>query len=220
MKLKDLPKIDLPREKLLKYGPERLTNAELLAILLRTGPKGQNVLEFSKKILRQFPDTHLVYAKLEELRKIKGLGIAKACEIIASFELGKRLLKNKPSVLLINPSAVWEDLKDIRSHKKEHFIVYYLDSRNEEIKKEIISIGTLTANLVHPCEVFEPAIKNLAAQILIAHNHPSGNPDPSDDDLHITKKLVEAGKILDIAIIDHVIVSATKFYSFKEHNLL
>lgn len=220
MKLKDLPRVDLPREKLIKYGPERLTNLELLAILLRTGPKGQNVLDFSKKILHQFPDTHLVYAKFEELRKIKGLGIAKTCEIIASFELGKRLLKNKPSVLLINPLDVWDDLKDIRSHKKEHFIVYYLDSRNEEIKKEIISIGTLTANLVHPREVFEPAVKNLAAQILIAHNHPSGNPDPSDDDLHITKKLVEAGKILDIAIIDHVIVSAEKFYSFKEHNML
>lgn len=218
--IRDLPKPDRPREKLIKYGPGRLADFELLAILLRTAPRGQNVLELSRNILRRFPDTHLVYAEYADLLKIKGLGAAKTCEILAALELGKRLLKNKKSALIISPVDVWNELRDIRGHKKEHFIVFYLDSRNQEIKREIISLGTLTANLVHPREVFEPAIKNPAAQILIAHNHPSGIPDPSDDDLIITKKLVEAGKILDIAVIDHIIVSNDKFYSFKEHNLL
>ncbi|MDP4000922.1 MAG: DNA repair protein RadC [bacterium] len=216
MKIKDLPKIDRPREKLEKYGPERLSNSELLAILLRTGSEGINVVELSNKILKKFSGDGLPKTTVKELKNTFGLGAAKACEIVACFELGRRLLQNKQAALLLSPQDVWEELKDIRNHKKEHFVIFYLDSRSQEIKREIISVGSLNANLVHPREVFEPAVRNLAAQIIITHNHPSGDPEPSEDDLEITKKLVEAGEILGIEMIDHIIVSRDGFVSLKE----
>lgn len=219
-KIKDLPKIDRPREKLEKYGPERLSNSELLAILLRTGTKGINVVELSKKILRKFPKEKIAGANFRELKNTFGLGGAKACEIVACFELGRRLLQNKQSVLLLSPKDVWEELKDIRDNKKEHFVIFFLDSRNQEIKREIISVGSLNANLVHPREVFEPAVRHLAAQIIVAHNHPSGDSEPSEEDLEITKKLVESGKILGIEVIDHIIIAKNGFLSFKEKNLI
>ncbi len=224
-RIKDIPRIERPREKLQKYGPGKLSNSELLAILLGTGIKGTNVVELANKILKKFGGNKIADLSFEDLKNFSGLGPAKACEIVACFELGKRLLKDKKSVLILSPEAVWQELKDIRDHKKEHFVVFYLDSRNkeigrEEIKREIISIGSLNANLVHPREVFEPAIKNLAAQIIVAHNHPSGDTRPSEDDMAITKRLVEAGKILGIEIIDHIIVSQKGFLSFSEKKLL
>ena len=142
--IKDLPEAERPREKLMRYGPEKLSNSELLAILLRSGKKGE----------------------------------------------------------------------------KEYFVIFYLDSRNQEIKREIISIGSLNANLVHPREVFEPAVRDLAAQIILAHNHPSGDPEPSEDDITITKRLIEAGKIMGIEVVDHIIVVKNGFFSFKEKGLL
>src|SRR3989339_714694 len=213
MKIKDLPKIDRPREKLEKYGPERLSDSELLAILLRTGSEGVNVVELSSKILKKFSGVGLAEASVRELKNTFGLGAAKACEIVASFELGRRLLQNKQSVLLLSPQDVWDQLKDIRDNKKEHFVIFFLDARNQEIKREIISIGSLNANLVHPREVFEPAVRYLAAQIIVAHNHPSGNTEPSDEDLTITKRLAAAGKILGIDIIDHIVVAKNGFMS-------
>src|SRR3989344_417952 len=220
MKIKDLPKIDRPREKLEKYGPERLSDSELLAILLRTGSEGVNVVELSSKILKKFSGVGLAKASVKELKNTFGLGAAKACEIVASFELGRRLLQNKQSVLLLSPQDVWEELKDIRDNKKEHFVIFFLDIRNKEIAREIISVGSLNANLVHPREVFEPAVRNLAAQIIIAHNHPSGDTEPSKEDLEITQKLVEAGDILGIEIIDHIIVAKDCYLSLKEQGFL
>jgi DNA repair protein RadC len=154
------------------------------------------------------------------LRSVSGLGPAKACEIVACFELGKRLLKEKPAALYLKPEDIWEKLKDYREHKKEHFIIFYLDSRNREIKNEVVSVGSLNANLVHPREVFEPAVKNLAAQVILAHNHPSGDPEPSEDDLALNKRLAEAGKILGIEVIDHIIIAKSGYLSFKEKGLL
>jgi len=220
MKIKDLPKVDRPREKLEKYGPERLSDSELLAILLRTGSKGINVVELAGKILRKFSGIGLAKASVKELKNTFGLGSAKACEIAACFELGRRLLQNKQSVLLLSPQDVWNELKDIRDNKKEHFVIFFLDSRNQEIKREIISIGSLNANLVHPREVFEPAVRHLAAQVILAHNHPAGDSSPSQEDSEITKQLVEAGRLLGIGVNDHVIVSKANFFSFKEHKLL
>src|SRR3989344_1700527 len=158
--------------------------------------------------------------KLEELREIKGLGGSKALQILAGIELGKRVLKGKKSALVLSPQDVWNELKEIRNHKKEHFVVFYLDTRNQEIKREAISVGTLNANLVHPREVFEPAIANHSAQIIVAQNHPSGNTGPSEEDSEITKQLVDAGKILGIDVIDHIIVTKDAFLSFKEQNLI
>ena len=219
LKIKDLPKIERPREKLEKYGPEKLSDAELLAILLRTGTKESNVLKLSQKILQKFEKEKIIDLKIDDLKTIHGLGVAKACEIIACFELGKRMLKDKKSAILLSPKDVWERMEDIRGSKKEHFIIFYLDSRNQEIKREIISIGTLNESLVHPREVFENAIKNNASSIIIAHNHPSENPDPSKNDKKITKRLREAGEILGVDIVDHVIVTKNTWKSLGDDEI-
>lgn len=220
MKIKDLPRVDRPREKLVKYGPNKLTTTELLAILLRTGIKGKNVIELSNQILKLFGTDNIKQVTYEELRKIKGLGKVKAAEIIACIALGKRLLQEKQQLIMTSPQAVFDSLKDIRSLKKEHFIAIYLDTRNQEITREIISIGTLNASLVHPREVFEPAVRNLAASIILAHNHPSGDLKPSREDLSITKKLVDSGNLLDIHVLDHIIVTGKAYTSMKEASLL
>ncbi len=219
-KIKDLPKVERPREKLIQYGPEKLSNSELLAILLGSGKKGENVIELANKILKKFKAESLPNLSFDDLKNYSGLGPAKACEIVACFELGKRLLKDKKATLIMSPKEVWEELKDIRDNKKEHFIAFFLDTRNQVIKREIISVGSLNANLVHPREVFEPAIAHLVAQIILAHNHPSGDSEPSEDDLEITKRLVESGKILGIDVIDHIIVTRNSFISLKEKNLM
>ncbi len=219
-KIKDIPKIDRPREKLLKYGPDKLSTTELLAILLRTGIKGINVVELSNRILKLFGTENIQHIAVSDLRKIKGLGPVKSAEIVACIALGKRLLQEKQPFQAISPQNVFESLKDIRALKKEHLIAIYLDTRNQEIHREIISIGTLTASLVHPREVFEPAVRHLAVSIFVVHNHPSGDTEPSEDDLVITKKLVEAGKIMGIEVLDHIIVTGKNFLSFKEQGLI
>ena len=223
--IKELPKVERPREKLMQYGPEKLTNSELLAIILRSGTKEENVVELASKILKRFSANELPNLTFNDLKDHPGLGPAKTCEIVVCFELGKRLLKDKKAEIYLTPKEVWEELKDLRGHKKEHhkkehFVIFYLDSRNQKIKREIISVGSLNANLVHPREVFEPAVRNLAAQIILAHNHPSGDPEPSEDDLEITKRLVESGKILGIEVIDHIIITKTGLMSFKEKGLI
>ena len=218
--IRDLARVERPREKLIKYGPARLSNRELLAIILRTGGKNENALDLAGRVLRNCKSEGLSFASYAEIRKISGIGPAKACEILACFELGRRFLKGKISSLFLKPEDVWKELKDIRGLKKEHFVIFYLDSRNQEIKREIISVGSLNASLVHPREVFEPAVSSHAAQVIMAHNHPSGNPEPSRDDLEINRRLVEAGKILGIEVIDHIIVTATGYLSFKEKALI
>ncbi|MEK7577512.1 MAG: DNA repair protein RadC [Patescibacteria group bacterium] len=220
VKIKDLPRVDRPREKLLKYGPAKLSTTELLAILLCTGIKGVNVIELSNKILKLVGTENIQHIAIADLRKIKGLGPVKCAEIIACIELGKRLLQEKQSLIAISPQAVFESLKDIRGLKKEHFIAIYLDTKNQEIAREVISIGTLNASLVHPREIFEPAIRNLAASIILVHNHPSGDTKPSEEDILVTKKLVDSGKLLDIHVLDHIIVSARGYMSCKEKGLL
>ena len=215
MKIKDIPKSDRPREKMEKYGPDKLSDAELLAILLRTGTKDLNVLKLSQKILEKFGNEKFVDLSIENLKTVHGIGSAKACEILSCFELGRRMLKGKKTSILLSPKDVWERMEDVRGSKKEHFVVFYLDSRNQEIHKEIVSVGTLNESLVHPREVFENAIKNNAASIIIAHNHPSGDLEPSQADIEITKKLIHAGKILDIKIIDHIIVTINGYNSLK-----
>jgi len=220
MKLNDVPKNDRPREKLAKYGVDRLSNTELLAIILGTGVKGLNVVDLANKILKKFGSENLKDVKYDELINTFGLGQAKACEIVACLELGKRLLKDKPEKLIMQPEDVYRELKDLRQHKKEHLVIFYLDTHSREIMREIISIGTLNENLVHPREVFEPAIKNNAAQIIIAHNHPSGISDPSDDDMEITRRLIDSGKLLGIEVVDHVIIGSGGFFSFRNNNIL
>ncbi len=220
MRIKDIPKIERPREKLIRYGPEKLSNAELLAILLNKGRKGENVLELAKKFLRKYPKNNLVTLKFEEIKNFAGIGPTKACQLMASFELGKRLLRNKKATIVMSPKEIWQEMKDLRNNRKEYFVVFYLDVRNQIIKRELISVGTLNASLVHPRELFEPAIKNLAAQIIISHNHPSGDSHPSDEDIELTQRLIKAGEILGIEIIDHVIVTEKDYFSLKENKII
>ena len=218
--IKDKPRHERPREKLMKYGADKLTDAELLAILLRTGTSDKDVITFAKSILRIFENEKILNAGIQDLQKVSGLGDAKACEIIACFELGKRFLKGKKIQIFLQPEQIWEAVKDIHKAKKEHFIVFYLDTRNQEIKRETISIGTINASLVHPREVFEVAISCSAVGIMLVHNHPSNNPDPSDNDISVTRRLVEAGNLLGIEVLDHIIVTKSGYYSFKQNNLL
>lgn len=214
MKIKDTPKIDRPQEKLVKYGTKKLSDAELLAIILRTGTQENNVLELSKKILRKFKND-LKNITIEKLKEVPGLGETKACQIIAALELSDRLTHENELPQLVSPEKVFESVKEIRESKKEHLLAIYLDIKNREISREIISIGTLTANLVHPREIFEPAIRQLAASIIIVHNHPSGETEPSEEDIEVTKQLQKAGQLMGISIIDHIIVTADRFTSLS-----
>jgi DNA repair protein RadC len=220
MKIKDTPLIERPREKLLRYGVERLSLVELLAVILGTGQKQYDALELASRILRKIKVQDLANLNLEQLIKYSGVGISKACSILAALELGKRLLDGKKSQLLLNPADVWSHLQDIRELRKEHFVVFFLDIRNQVVKREVISIGTLNASLVHPREVFEPAIREGAAQIILSHNHPSGIVEPSEEDISLTSRLIEVGKILGIEVIDHIIVSKLHYFSFKSRQLL
>ncbi len=215
--IKSISKFERPREKLAKYGAGKLTDAELLAILLRTGTKKLNVLKLAETILKKYRNKQLLDLTIADLETINGVGPVKACEIIACFELGKRILKDKKSVPILTAQDVWNRMDDIRSSKKEHFVVFYLDTKSQEIIREIISVGTLTESLVHPREVFEGAIRHNAAAIIVAHNHPSGSLEPSADDIEITKRLVHSGKLLDIRVLSHVIVTS-QMYGIVEIN--
>jgi len=219
MKIKDLAKFDQPREKLEKYGTKKMANHELLAILLGSGIKGLNVIELAKKILATINKTGPDKICLKILQKEKGLGKAKALQVIAALEFGKRLSADKKPEILSAKDA-WKLCGDICNSKKEHFVAFYLDAQNKLIERQIISIGTLNASLVHPREVFEPAVALHAAGIIAAHNHPSGESAPSNDDIAITKRLAESGKILGIELIDHVIVTGVDYLSFKEKKLV
>ncbi|EKD64059.1 MAG: DNA repair protein RadC [uncultured bacterium] len=222
MKIKDLPKIERPREKLVAKGAENLKDSELLAILLRTGRAGKNVIEIASQILAKNSKKRLLQMNYQDLLKISGIDSAKAVTLLAAFELSKRVLEvnDTSSPTISNAKDAVAQLTDLRDLKKEHFVVLYLNARNQLVRKETVSIGTLNANLVHPREVFEPAIKHSAANIIVAHNHPSGDSKPSEDDLEITKRLAEAGKIMGIEIADHIIVAKNSHLSFREEKLL
>ncbi|PIP26887.1 MAG: hypothetical protein COX30_04865 [Candidatus Moranbacteria bacterium CG23_combo_of_CG06-09_8_20_14_all_39_10] len=209
VKIKDLPKHEMPREKLIEKGVKNLRDGELMAILLRTGTEGKDVMKVSNEILGKFPKKKLLSLDFENLSKIKGIGPSKACLLLAAFELTKRALEVEDDNLPIIISArdAVAQLQELRTAKKEHFVVLYLNARNQLVHKETISIGTLNANLVHPREVFKPAIDCLAVSIIIAHNHPSGEKEPSEADLLLTLRLKEAGKIMGIEVAKHLIIT-------------
>lgn len=220
MRVKELPKVDRPREKLRRRGPSALTNTELLALILGSGTKGANVLEVAERLLKKYGGEHLVELSLTELSTNLGVGKAKASQLVACFELAKRLLKREEDEAIKGPEDVYELTKEIRTAKKEHFVALYLDARNRVLRKETISIGSLTANIVHPREVFQPAVGLSAASVILVHNHPSGDPTPSQDDLALTRRLLEAGRIMGIEVLDHVVVGAKRFLSLKEEGLI
>ena len=220
--IKNLPKHEMPREKLIEKGVENLRDNELMAILLRTGIEGKDVMKVSGEILSKFPKKKLLSLDFETLSKIKGIGPGKACLLLAAFELTKRALEVEDNNLPTISSAkdAIAQLQELRTAKKEHFVVLYLNARNQLIKKETISIGTLNANLVHPREVFKPAIDCLATSIIVAHNHPSGDSQPSEADVDLTKRMMDAGRLLGIEILDHIVISNSNSFSFKEKKII
>ena len=215
LKIKDIALEQRPRERLKFKGAESLSDAELLAIILQNGSHGENVIDLSNRMISTFGLDKLNSLSLNELTKIKGIGLAKASKIISAFELSKRVSSGRICEKIVkNPADIakyyMEKLKDL---KKEHFIAVFLDSKNKIIKDEIISIGTLNSSLVHPREVFKEAIKNSANSIILVHNHPSGNVEPSDEDHRVNKVMVETGDIVGIKVLDHLIVGNGNFFS-------
>jgi len=207
--IKNLPKHEQPREKLIEKGAINLRDSELMAILLRTGIEGKDVIKVSEEILQKFPKKKLLALDYKKLSEIKGIGPGKACLLLAAFELTKRALEHEDNNLptINNAKDAVAQLQELRTAKKEHFVVLYLNARNQLIHKETISIGTLNASLVHPREVFKPAIDHLVASIIVAHNHPSGDAEPSRADEQLTGRLREAGKLIGIEVIDHIIIT-------------
>jgi DNA repair protein RadC len=220
MKIKDLPESSQPRERFLKHGSEVLSDAELFAIILRTGVVGENVMEMSNRLISEFGLVNLFECSLKELQVIKGIGPNKAMQLLAMVELGKRYDQEKNSIKKITCA---EDVfklfhKDLKNKKQEHFSILMLNSQNNIIKKEPLTIGILNASVIHPREVFKPAIKYSCNKIILVHNHPSGDPTPSEEDLEITRKMIEVGEELDINVLDHVIIGEDEWWSWKEGN--
>lgn len=217
LRLRDLPAEDKPREKLIAHGPAVLSVAELLAIILNVGTKKEDVLAMSRRLLKEYGDSVIVTQKdPSKVKEMLGIPLGKACQLVACFELGRRLFKTsdgKRPIVIRTASQVYNYLRDMRDLPKEHLRGLYLDSHYQLIHDELISIGTLTSNLVHPREVFRPAIERSAAALILAHNHPSGIPKPSDADLLVTTQIIEAGKVLGIGLLDHVIIAKNKYQS-------
>lgn len=211
---------DRPRERFIRQGAESLSNQELLAILIRTGTKNESALTLANRILIQFEKLHgLKQATLEELTEIKGMGQAKAIQLLAAIELGKRLAQKEldSKFTIRSPEDAANFLMpELEPLQQEHFVALYLNVKNQILHKQTIFVGSLNASIVHPRELFRVAIRRAAASIIVAHNHPSGNPTPSPEDIEVTKRLIEAGHILGVDLLDHLIIGDHQFISLKE----
>lgn len=219
--VRDLPRGERPRERLQRLGPEHLSTAELLAIILRTGARGQGALQLATALLSG-PDSlrRLVNSPVEELAGVPGIGMAKACSIKAALELGRRLGSEsaaRPSIR--SPQDVSRLLmEEMRYLEKEQFRVLLLNTKHQVLAIEVVSLGDLTSTIVHPREIFKEAVRRAAAAVILAHNHPSGDPTPSREDLEITRRITEAGKILGIEVLDHIIIGDNRYISLREHD--
>lgn len=218
--IRDVNRADRPRERLLRQGAMSLSNQELLAILLRTGTKEESVLALANRVLSTFERLHhLKHATIEEMIAIKGIGEVKAIQILAAIELGRRLSQkqNDDKFTVRSPQdAAAYLMPDMTSLSQEHFVVLFLNVKNQIMHKQTIFIGSLNASIVHPREIFREAVKRSAASIICAHNHPSGIPTPSPEDIEVTKRIQEAGYIIGIELLDHIIIGDHQFISLKE----
>ncbi|MCA0147434.1 DNA repair protein RadC [Rossellomorea vietnamensis] len=222
--IRDFPQDERPRERMIQSGAASLSNQELLAILLRTGTKSESVLQLSNRLLTQFDGLNLLKdASLEEITKTKGIGLAKAVQIMAAVEFGRRIsnlaFDDRYSIRSPEDGANYV-MNDMRFLAQEHFVCLYLNTKNQVLHKQTIFIGSLNASIVHPREVFKEAFRRSAASIICIHNHPSGDPTPSREDIEVTKRLVECGRIIGIDILDHLIIGEKKFISLKEKGYL
>jgi DNA repair protein RadC len=222
--LRNVPSEDRPRERMLQFGPQVLSNAELLAVLLRTGTLAESAVHLAERVLIDCEGIRgLVDASIDQLTQIRGIGTAKALQIQAGIELGRRIAKSTlPETMVIRSPRDVADLmtEDLRYLQKEHFVCLFLNTKNQVLAKETMSIGSLNASIVHPREVFRAAIKRSSASIICVHNHPSGNPTPSLDDIDITQRLIEAGAIIGIDVLDHIIIGDKAYVSLKEQGYL
>ena len=223
-KIKQMPKEERPRERLLEWGVESLSNSELLAILLKTGTKDSSSKDIALEILKSINHIeNLKQITMTSLMQIKGVGSIKAMEILAALELGKRvyLSKQEEKIKLGSPDKIYQACKYLFYDKKqEYFYCLYFDNKQKLIERKLLFMGTINKSIVHPREVFKEAYLVSASSIVCMHNHPSGEVSPSLEDKEITKALCEIGQVANIPIIDHIIVSNDKYYSFFEHELL
>ncbi|MGE5560635.1 MAG: RadC family protein [Chloroflexota bacterium] len=218
--VRDLPPGDRPRERLRRLGPENLSNVELLAIVLRTGTQGQGALQLAASLLASPGGLRkLVNSPVEELAAVSGVGMAKACSIRAALELGRRLSAETATRPVIKSPRDVSDLlmSDMRYLEKEQFRVLLLNTKNQVLAVEVVSLGDLTSAIVHPREVFKEAVRRAAAAVILVHNHPSGDPSPSREDFDVTKRVTEAGKILGIEVLDHIVIGDNRYISLREH---
>jgi len=214
-----LHEIDKPRERLHKYGLSALKNYELIAILLGSGVKGKDVMHLSREI-EKFFNSNFETMSLETLLNIHGLGKAKASQIISAIELSRRYLIDTQHYKISSAKDVYDELSAYKNKQQEYFLSLYLDGANNLIETKVITIGTLNQSLVHPREVYSYAIEKRCASIIVAHNHPSGILKPSNEDINVTQRLKESGKILGIELLDHIIFTKDDFVSLKEEGVL
>lgn len=219
MSINNLPAHERPREKLIAKGVANLSDKELLAVLLRTGRAGKNALDIAADILKKFPKEKILDVAFADLKAIKGIDIGKACTLLASFEFTKRASgahqNGRPVIRSVEDALA--QLHDIRNHKKEHFVALYLNARNELIHREEISVGTVNASIVHPRDVFAPALEHNATAVIVAHNHPSGSPDPSPEDFDVTGRLKEAGKLMGLNLLYHLILTKDRHATIHQN---
>jgi DNA repair protein RadC len=219
LRVRDLAEEDKPREKLTTQGPQGLSAAELVAVVLGVGTRKEEVLSMSQRIIKEYGEKAIIHeTRAQRLAHILDIPENKACQLVACFELGRRAFAEKSGKpqFIRNPEQAYTYLKNMASASKEQLRGLYLNSRHEVVHDEIISIGSLTANIVHPREVFQPAIEHGAVAVIIAHNHPSGNVQPTKADTEVTAQLVDAGKILGIDLIDHIIITELSYCSIME----
>jgi DNA repair protein RadC len=220
-KMTDLPLADRPREKLLARSAKLLSEAELLAILLGTGSVKASALVLGKNIVRQFSKKALTSITLADLMKISGVGKSKAARILAALELGERLYSpsSMSKVSITSTDDLLPHLREYAGKKQEYLVVFYLNTRQELLQKEIVGVGSLNSMLITPKEIFHHALTTPCASIIVCHNHPSGDPNPSEDDIHFTRRIHEAGEVMSIPLVDHVIVANTGYFSFRENKV-
>jgi DNA repair protein RadC len=218
--LRDLPHEERPRERMMHYGAESLSQAELLAILLRTGTRRESAIHIAQQLLGRAGGLRgLADLSIDELTNIKGIGPAKAVQLKAGIELGRRMANSRLTepVTIRSPQDAAEILTEqLRYLQKEHFVCLFLNTKNHVIAQETLSMGSLNASIVHPREVFRAAMKCSSAAIICAHNHPSGDPTPSPEDISLTSRLLQAGEIIGIDVLDHLIIGDSRFVSLKE----
>lgn len=225
MTMKDMPEIERPREKVHRFGVTQLSNAELLAILINSGTRQETALGIANRLLARTTRgiSELALFSMNDLMQLPGIGHSKAAGLLASFELGRRmqLFVSDAKYRINSPQAAYDLVKSKLCHlEREVFMVLQLNIKNEVIFEEVVSQGTISSSIVHPREVFQKAIRNGAASILVVHNHPSGDPAPSEEDIQVTRRLTETGQIIGIPVIDHVIIAKQDSYSFKANGLL